>query len=190
MPKVIHLDDGLIRDMQAGDETALGIAIDRYTAYVGTIVWNIVSGSLNKDDAKEILSEVFYTLWKNSSKVRPGKLKAYLGSIARSKALDALKKHANRDISLDDDLMELDIPGPETDVVKAEEYAALKRALDRLPEPDRTIFIRHYYYYQKTGKIAEEMGLNLNTVQSKLRRGRETLRRELEKGGYFIEQAN
>ena len=188
MPKVNHLDDGLIRDMQAGDETALGIAIDRYTAYVGTIVWNIVSGSLNEADAKEVISEVFYTLWKNSAKIQPGKLKAYLGSIARSKALDALKKHANRDVSLDDDLVEFSncIPGPETDVVKAEEYAALKRALDRLPEPDHTIFIRHYYYYQKTGEIAGKMGLNINTVQSKLRRGREILRRELEKGGYFI----
>ena len=172
--------------MQAGDESALGIAIDRYTAYAGTIVWNIVSGKANEADAKEILSEVFYTLWKNREKIRPGRLKAYLGSIARSKALDALKQHANRDVSLDDDLVEVNIPGPENDVVKAEEYAALKRALDALPEPDHTIFIRHYYYYQTTGEIAGKMGLNINTVQSKLRRGREILRRELEKGGYFI----
>ena len=185
MPSVIHLDNGLIKDMQAGDEAALGTVIDRYTAYVGTIVWNIVNGSLNEADAKEIISEVFYTLWKNSSKIHAGKLKAYLGSIARTKALDALK-HAKRDVSLDDDLMELNMPGPENAVMKAEEYAALKRALARLPEPDHTIFIRHYYYYQKTGEIAETMGLNINTVQSKLRRGRETLRRELEKGGYFI----
>ena len=185
MPKVIHPDDKLIKDMQAGDESALGVAIDRYTAYVGTIVWNIINGSLCESDAKEIISEVFYTLWKNSLKIRPGKLKAYLSSIARSKSLDALKR-AKRDAPLEDDLVEVDIPGPETDVLKAEEYAALKRAVDCLPEPDHTIFTRHYYYYQKTGEIAEKMGLNVNTVQSKLRRGRETLRRELEKGGYFI----
>ena len=145
MPKIIQPDDGLIQGLRVGDEAALGLAIGRYTAYVGTIVWNIVSGSLNEADAKEIISEVFYTLWKNSAKVRPGKLKAYLGSIARSKALDALKR-INRDVSLDDDFVELDnsIPGPETDVVKAEEYAALRRALDLLPEPDHTIFLRHY----------------------------------------------
>ena len=185
MPKVVQLDDGLIRAMQNGDESALSIVIDRYTAYVGTIVWNIVSGKLNEADAKEIVSEVFYTLWKNSAKIRLGKMKAYLSSIARSKALDALKR-AKTDLSLDDDFVELSISGPESDVVKAEEYAALKRALDRLPEPDHTIFIRHYYFYQKTGEIAESLGLNVNTVQSKLRRGREILRRELEKGGYFI----
>lgn len=178
-------DDGLIRDMQTGDEAALGAAIEKYTAYVGTIVWNIVNGSLNEADAKEIVSGVFFSLWKNCSKVRPGKLKAYLGSIARSKALDALR-HAKRDVSLDDDFVEVSIPGPENDAVKAEEYAALRNAVERLPEPDHTIFIRHYYYYQKTGEIAETMGLNVNTVQSKLRRGREILRRELEKGGCFI----
>ena len=56
-----------------------------------------------------------------------------------------------------------------------------------MPEPDRTIFLRHYFYYQKTADIARAMEINVNTVQSKLRRGRESLYRELTKGGYFLE---
>jgi len=186
MPEVIQMDDRLIEAMQAGDEAALGAAIDRYTAYVGTIVWNIVSGRLNEADAKEILSDVFYALWKNRAKLQRGKLKAYLSRIARSKALDALRK-ARQDLSLDD-LIGVSIAGPEEDAAKAEEYAALQGALDSLPEPDYTIFVRYYYCYQKTSEIAEKMDLNVNTVQSKLRRGRETMRKALVKGGYFIEK--
>lgn len=79
MPKVIEMDDRLIEAMQAGDESALSTVIDRYTAYVGTTVWNTVSGRLNEADAKEILSGIFYGFWMNrgalilDSMVRPMK---------------------------------------------------------------------------------------------------------------------
>ena len=149
MPKVINLDDRLIEAMQDGDESALGTVIQRYTAYVGAIVWNIVGGRLNEDDTKEIVSDVFYTLWKNSAKVRKGKLKAYLSSISRTRALDALRR-SKQEISIEEDDIEIPVSGPEDEVVHAELYAALREALNALPEPDRTIFIRHYYCYQKT----------------------------------------
>ena len=186
MPKVIDLDDSLAEAMRDRDEAALGTVIQRYTAYAGTIVWSIVGGRLTEADAKEILSDVFYMLWKNREKIQPGKLKAYLGRIARTRALDALRR-AKKDISLEEDAVEIPVSGPEDDAVRAEAYAALKDALRTLPEPDRTIFIRHYYLCQKTGVIAEQMGINVKTVQTKLRRGRETLRRKLAEGGYFIE---
>ena len=186
MPKVINLDDRLIEAMQDGDESALSTVIQRYTAYVGTIVWNIVGSRLNEDDTKEIVSDVFYTLWKNSARVRKGKLKAYLSSISRSQALDALRR-ATQNVSLEADDIEIPVSGPEDEIVHAEMYAALQAALNALPEPDRTIFIRHYYFYQKTNVIAEQLGMNIKTVQTKLCRGRETLRRVLTEGGYFIE---
>ncbi len=189
MPNVIDPDDRLIDAMQDGDESALGTVIQRYTAYVGTIVWNIVGSRLSEDDAKEIVSDVFYTLWKNSAKVRRGKLKAYLSSISRSHALDALRR-SKQETSIEEDEIEIPVSGPEDDFLHAELYAVLQEALNALPEPDRTIFIRHYYYYQKTNVIAEQLGMNTKTVQTKLCRGRETLRRVLTEGGYFIEQEN
>ncbi len=53
MPKVINHDDRLIEAMQDGDESVLGTVIQRYTAYVGTIVWSIVGSRLSNDDTKE-----------------------------------------------------------------------------------------------------------------------------------------
>ena len=186
MPDVIYLDDRLIEAMQNGDESALEYVIDKYTAYVGTIVWNLVKGVLTESDAKEILSDVFFTLWKNSSKVRKGKLKAYLGSIARTKALDALR-HTRREVFLDDETREYAVSGPEDALMKTEARALLYQALDSLQEPERSILIRHYCKNQKTRVIAEQMGLKTKTVQTKLRRGREKLRSMLAEGGYFIE---
>ncbi len=186
MPEVIDLDDSLAEAMRDGDEAALAEVIQRYTAYAGTIVWSIVGGRLTEADAKEILSDVFYILWKNREKIQTGKLKSYLGRITRTKALDALRR-AKKGLRLEDDFVELPVSGPEDEAVRAEAYAALRHALQALPEPDRTIFIRHYYYCQKTGVIAQRLGINIKTVQTKLRRGREILRRNLAEGGYFIE---
>lgn len=186
MSAIIDLDDRLIEAMQDGDESALGAVIQRYTAYVGTIVWNIVGNRMNGNDTKEIVSDVFYILWKNSAKVHKGKLKAYLSSISRSRALDALRR-SKQEISIEEDNIEIPVSGPEDEIVQAEMYAALQDALNAMPEPDRTIFIRHYYFYQTTNVIAEQLEMNTKTVQTKLYRGRETLRRVLTEGGYFIE---
>ena len=117
MPKVIDLDDSLVEAMRNGNEAALGTVIQRYTAYAGTIVWSIAGGRLTEADAKEILSDVFYMLWKNQEKIQDGKLKAYLGRIARSRALDALRG-AGEDTYLEEDLIVLPVPGPENEAVR------------------------------------------------------------------------
>ena len=177
-------EERLILAMRRGDEDALGRIIAQYTAYVGAVVWNIVRSRLREDEAKEIVSDVFYILWRNAGKAEPGKLKSYLACIARSRALNALRR-AGRFEPLEEDAIALSVPGPEDGAVRREEYRALRRAVDGLGEPDRTIFLRHYYLYQSTGQIAEDMGINRNTVTTKLRRGRERLKEELRKEGFF-----
>lgn len=179
-------DDVLVEAMTRGNESALEHIINRYTAYVGTIVWNIVKGKLDEADAKAIVSDVFYLLWCSADKIHPGKLKGYLSILARRRALNALRS-TKADLTLADDIVQIPVPGPEDESLRRETYSALRRALDQMTEPDRTIFIRHYYLYQKTSEIATSMGIHVSTVKSKLRRGRETLRRELSEGGYFIE---
>lgn len=186
MPSIVTADDKLVEDIRDGDQAALGRVIDKYAAYVGTIVWNIVQGKLTKADVEEIVSDVFLTLWRSADKVHRGKLKSYLSVIARRRSINALRR-VKQGAPLEDDELPIIAPGPEDEYLRQTEYAALRQTVDELPEPDRTIFIRHYYFYQKTAEIASALGINVNTVQKKLLRGRERLRRELTKGGYFIE---
>lgn len=185
MLNIILSDEELIDAVCAGDEDALGNIIDKYTAYVWKIVWTIVQGKLDAADAKSIVSDVFFTLWQNAEKYRPQKVKAYLSRIARSRAVDALRRRKH-ELPLEDDIVEIPVDGPETEAIRRAEYAALRNAVNSLPEPDRSIFIRHYYLYQTSSEIAETMQINVNTIKTKLRRGKELLRRELTEGGYFI----
>ena len=179
-------DESLLCALRHGDEEALGELIRRYTPYVGAIVWNIVRESLSLEDAREIVADVFCALWRNAEKPRPEALKGYLGRIARNRALNALRR-IGRELPLEENLLEIPVPGPEEESTRRELYEALRRAVEHLDEPDRSIFLRHYYLEQNSRVIAETLGLSQNTVTSKLRRGRERLRRELEEGGYFID---
>ena len=185
MPKQTDRDAVLVRAMQRGDEAALGEIIERYTGYVGAIVWGILKGRRSESDAKEVLADTFYSLWTHAGNVNPATLRGYLASIARSKAINALRR-AGEELPLEEDRITLSVPGPEDETLRRETYAALRRALDEMGEPDRTIFIRHYYFCRSAREIGEELGINRNTVTTKLRRGRERLRAQLEKEGYFI----
>ena len=53
--------------------------------------------------------------------------------------------------------------------------------MDGLPPEDRDIFLRHYFWYQTVSQIARETGMNESTVKSRLKRGREKLRKKLVK---------
>ena len=185
MRSIVRSDKELVEAVGRGDEAALGSIIDKYTAYVWTIVWNIVQGKLDAADAKAIVSDVFFTLWRSAETSQPANLKGYLARTARNRSIDALRQ-TRQALPLEEDIVQIPVDGPETEAIRQAEYAALQIAVDSLPEPDRTIFIRHYYLYQTLTDIAEAMKLNVNTVKTKLRRGKERLRRELTEGGYFI----
>ena len=57
-----------------------------------------------------------------------------------------------------------------------EEQQLVRRAVDGLGEPDREIFLRHYYYAQTVSQISREMQLNPSTIKTKLSRGRQRLK--------------
>jgi RNA polymerase sigma-70 factor (ECF subfamily) len=173
-----------IRALQSGDEAALEALIRQYTSYVGAIVWNIIGGALTADDLEETVSDVFLTLWNNADKLQPGKLRPYLASIARSRAKNKLRtsKHT---LCLDDDLLLLSPDDPERELDDKELRVAVQKAVSALPARERALFLRHYYYGQTAREIAEETGVKLFTVQTRLRRARERFKNNLIEGGYF-----
>ena len=53
--------------------------------------------------------------------------------------------------------------------------------MDGLRPKDREIFLRYYFYLQPTEQIARELGMAQASIRSRLARGRERLRKTLEK---------
>ena len=164
-----------LKRLKHREEDALAWFIDRYTAYVSTIVSNILRPAAASADLEAIASEVFFAFWTHAKEIRPGKAKAYLGSIARNKAKESTRK-TGRELPLEDDMLVISSGTPERELEKREQAAYIRKAVLALREPEREI-----------STIAEEMGLEPANVKTKLFRGRKKLKEVLEKGGYFVE---
>lgn len=165
-------EDTILRRMRAGDPAGLEELMDRYIPYVSTVAWNILRSAMAKEDAEEVVSDVFLAAWEQADDLRAGHVRQWLGAVARNKAKNKLR-HLGKDLPLEEDVLE--IPGqddPETAAQRAEERKLVRRAVSRLPQPDREIFLRHYYYAQTVQEISKIMALNESTIKTKLRRGR------------------
>ena len=171
-----------------GKEEGLAWVMDAYGAYVGAVVWNILGRTMTAQDAEETVSDVFVTLWRNRAKPRPGQLKGYLGHIARSRAINKLRR-AGGDLALEEDLLEMPGDGPEALAVGRERDEAVRRAVVSLGPPDSEIFVRHYYYCESAAQIGGRLGLTAEAVRQRLRRGRAKLRLILTEGGSMDETA-
>lgn len=181
----------LLRQLKRGSTNALCTIIDNYAPYVTAIVRNIFGAQLGDEDVEETVSDVFYALWRTVGKVQSGKLKPYLGAIARNTAKNKLRS-VDLSLPLEDDAIAVSdtAPGPEREALQRELRRETRQAVDALPEPDREIMQRYYFLYQPTGDIARDMGLNSSTVTTKLSRSREKLRHHLEERGYSYEDSH
>lgn len=169
-------EEKIIQNMRARSPDALELLMNSYMPYVSTIVWNILRYSMTKEDAEEVVSDVFIAAWNQAEDLRAGHVKAWLGSVARNKAKDKLRQ-MNRDLPLEDDILE--IPGddiPASAAEKADERRLVQAAINQLSETDKEVFLRYYYYSQNVAEISRSMNMNESTVKTKLRRGRMRLK--------------
>ena len=63
----------------------------------------------------------------------------------------------------------------------------INELVSALPEPDREIFIRRYFYMEKLSEIAKHIGINPATVGTKLFRGKKKLEQLLKERGECYE---
>lgn len=172
-------DEKILTKMRKRDPDGVRGLMDRYIPYVSAVVWNILRSSMTPQDAEEVVSDVFLAAWERAASLRPDKVKAWLGAVARNKAKNKLRE-LGRELPLQEDVLtELGSPGLMEELETAEERKLVRQAIDALPPRDREIFLRHYYYIQTVEQIGKEMKIPAATVKTRLRRGRMKLKEYL-----------
>lgn len=177
----------LIAGLQKKDRRALEQVIDRYTNYVGTILQNILGRQGSREDQEELASDVFLSLWEHAPEMQTDNLKAYLASIARTKALNWLRKN-HVDVQPLEDMVVVDDTDISAETELAELGQILQELLELLPVKDREILIRYYFYYQPVREIARELHMKEATVKTRMHRSRKKLRQLFTERGYGYEQ--
>lgn len=176
-------DELILRKVKRKDPAGLEELMDRYIPYVSAVAWNILRYAMSPEDAEEVVSDVFLAAWEQAQDIRPGAVKAWLGAVARNKAKNKLRARG-MDLPLEEDILELPCEeSPEQTMTRNEEAKLVRKAVDTLGEPDREVFLRHYFYTQSVQEISQTMNMNESTVKTKLRRGRSRLKETLTRWG-------
>ena len=169
----------LARLLRADRDTGMEALLRQY----GPLLRYVIGGVLrDPQDAEDCYSEVTLSLWQNAERFDPeqGRLSSYLTAAARNTALNHLKARLRRERhQAEPDAEAADNATPEQAVLQKEQADRLRTAVDRLPDRDRTLFYRRYYYLQPVAQIAAEMGLSLRAAEGRLYRLRQRLRQEL-----------
>jgi len=172
----------LIDRIAQRDETALRALYDLTSPRLFGLAMRVLR---RRDAAEDVLQESFLTVWRAAGDYRLSLSPplAWLGVIVRSRALDALRKHASaradRTQELDDSLgqaLESDAPDPMDAADASEQAAALHTCLQRLEARQREVVSLAYLRDLSHSELAQQLALPLGTVKTWIRRGLEQLR--------------
>ncbi len=148
--------------------------IDEYSNYVFKIVNNIVGTSLPYQDKEEIVSDVFYLLWKNQDNISKD-LKAYLATITRN-ATYAKLRTKKVTFELKEELVTNNLTF-DNDIIVNKIF--IRQKLEELSEIERTIFTLYYVDGYKIKEISKKLKLTSSCVKIKLYRIRKKLKEEI-----------
>ena len=174
----------MLERLHRGDPAGLEELMERYTPYVAAISARILPGC--PQEWEELAADVFLCAWRERKKLRPGKVKSWLATVARNRAFNCLRQRREH-LPLEEDILVLAQDSPQRELEAREAAQLVRAALETLEASDRELFVRRYYYGQTVEQAAGEMGMNPSTAKTRLRRGREKLKEQLEREGYVFE---
>ncbi len=141
---------------------------------------------MESSQAEEMTQEVMIVLWHKAGLFDPAKssLATWLFRVARNRRIDALRRDRSALMDPEDPALQPSAPEAADDMMEAEERDdRVRLALGSLPE-EQAILVRMAFYLGKShSQIAEETGLPLGTVKSRIRLAFSRLRRSLETTG-------
>lgn len=171
-------DNELLELLRSEPERGLAQIVVNYSAYVYTIAYSRLSDVCSREDIEEVVSDIFLNFYnigkQNGFEIRS--VKAMLSVIAKRRCIDSFRSQSNREQMASYDDLENYISDDFAD------NARLLEAISSLGEPDSSIFVRKYYFGQKNTDIAKDIGMNINTLNTRLSRGLKKLRKMLEEG--------
>ena len=148
-----------------------------------------------REDAEEVAQEALMKVFENLNQLRePEHLKPWVFRIAKNACLTKRRKSIfapAKELSLEDlrpqrngESGELDIADwsavPESAAQNVELREALQRAVQKLPELYRAIFLLRDVEGMSTAESAEILGVSEDVIKTRLHRGRLLLRAELD----------
>ena len=181
----------LIEAAQRGDQSAMGLLLERYQDRLYRVVLRMVS---HRDDAAEVTQDAMLKVIKNISRFKgDSNISTWMIRIAMNQSISHLRRRKLRKTtSLDQtpgddpnnramrhDLHDSSEPPPEMRVEQSEMVEILHRALGMLAEDFRSVIVLRDIDQMDYQQIAEVLDIPTGTVKSRLFRARLALRQQM-----------
>jgi RNA polymerase sigma-70 factor (ECF subfamily) len=166
---------GLEADMLAVAQMRDRAAFARIFAFYGPRVKAYLR-RLGAEDpvAEDLTQEVMLTVWRRAHRFDRSRaaLSTWIYTIARNKRIDALRRERRPELDLDDPALAAEdgrAPRGDRHTEAEQTKREVMRAVEQLPA-EQAQLLRIFYFEEKPhSAIAEELGLPLGTVKSRLR---------------------
>jgi RNA polymerase sigma-70 factor (ECF subfamily) len=173
----------LIEAIAARQDRAAFAALFRH--YAPRVKAFLMKGGADAESAQEVAQEALIAVWRKAASFDRTKASAatWIFTIARNKRIDLLRRAGRPAIETEDWLVVYapEDERPEKSVLAGQTYTRVKELLAGLPA-DQLIVIQKAFFEDKTHTaIAEELGLPLGTVKSRIRLALGRLRDALQK---------
>ena len=170
-------DEKLVEKSLAGAETAFELLVQRYYKRIISIIYQIIG---NIQDAEDIAQEVFIKVYRNlNSFNRKAEFSTWLYRIAVNTTYNCLKKQ-KRHLPLDyiqrSDVLKKD---SREELESKERQDLIRKAIERLPFKFRSTIVLKEIEGLSYKDIAKTLGCRIGTVESRLFRAREMLKKIL-----------
>ncbi|CDI49929.1 sigma-70 family RNA polymerase sigma factor [Clostridium tetani] len=176
-------EQNFIKEIRKRNTRALDYIVDNYSNLVFKIVGGVLNSSFYFQHVEECANDVFWSVWNNieSFDEEKGEFKHWIAAISKYKAIDYKRKLFKESTVEDiDDYYNLcDEISTENIVVSKENKKEVLNAINNMKDEDREIFIRRYFLYEGVENIAKIFGVNRNSIDKRLSRGRKVLKKDL-----------
>jgi len=122
------------------------------------------------EEAEDVVQECFVRLFEKARTIESGNLGGWLHRVAVNLCLDRLKAKSSQTVELPEDL---GANGPRLD---ESSRLDLSRAVSKLPEQARLVFLLHDLEGYKHREVGRVLGISEGTSKSQLFRARQMLR--------------
>jgi RNA polymerase sigma-70 factor (ECF subfamily) len=174
-------DEALMRALAAGDESALRELYARHAP----AIFALAARTLERPAAEEIVQDVFLALWQSADRFDPerGALRTWLLVIAQRRIANELRRRSRRPKLTDDETAQAALadpaPGPAAQAWLAYRRAAVREALEHLPNEQRQALGLAFFDELTHEQVAEILQLRLGTAKTRIRSGLRKLRAPL-----------
>ena len=145
----------------------------------------LVRRGCDVETAEEVVQEVMVTLWRRADQFDPTQANAstWIFTIARNKRIDFLRRDRRPELDPDDPALVPSSEEPADRVVEvAQDSVRIRAAIENLPQDQRHLLELAYFEDKSHSVIAEEQGLPLGTVKSRIRLAMGRMRKLLQDG--------